>query len=361
MRRHAVRLADGRELIYFDERADAVRDAAGPARRCRPRRRPRSCATTRCVDEWVAVAAHRQDRTFLPPADECPLCPSTRGPAHRDPGRRLRRGGLREPVPVVQRPRRRRAAGRRPRTPRPARRGRCEVVCFTADHDASFADLPPSRVRTVLEALADRTAELSAHARRRAGLLLREPGRGDRRHPAPPARPDLRVPVRHAPHPGDARRRAPARERTGGRNLFADVLAAERAAGERVVGGERALDRVRAGRGPLAVRGAPGAAPARCRTCRRSTTPSGTRSARSTSTCCAASTRCSARRCPTSRPGTRRRCAPSRDLATCTCNCSASAGRAGKLKYLAGSESAMGVFINDIPPERAARLLRDAG
>ena len=31
-----------------------------------------------------------------------------------------------------------------------------------------------------------------------------------------------------------------------------------------------------------------------------------------------------------------------------------------KLKYLAGSESAMGVFINDVRPEQAAQLLRDA-
>jgi UDPglucose--hexose-1-phosphate uridylyltransferase len=32
----------------------------------------------------------------------------------------------------------------------------------------------------------------------------------------------------------------------------------------------------------------------------------------------------------------------------------------GKLKYLAGSESAMGVFINDVPPEAAAAALRAA-
>jgi UDPglucose--hexose-1-phosphate uridylyltransferase len=32
---------------------------------------------------------------------------------------------------------------------------------------------------------------------------------------------------------------------------------------------------------------------------------------------------------------------------------------ADKLKYLAGSESGMGVFINDIRPERAAELLRN--
>jgi UDPglucose--hexose-1-phosphate uridylyltransferase len=33
---------------------------------------------------------------------------------------------------------------------------------------------------------------------------------------------------------------------------------------------------------------------------------------------------------------------------------------ADKLKFLAGSESAMGAFVNDIVPERAAQLLREA-
>lgn len=46
MKRTAMALADGRELIYFDERDDAVRDQ--PDRRELPRRRPRhSCASTR--------------------------------------------------------------------------------------------------------------------------------------------------------------------------------------------------------------------------------------------------------------------------------------------------------------------------
>jgi UDPglucose--hexose-1-phosphate uridylyltransferase len=31
----------------------------------------------------------------------------------------------------------------------------------------------------------------------------------------------------------------------------------------------------------------------------------------------------------------------------------------GKIKYLAGSESAMGAFVNDITPEVAAQRLRD--
>ena len=33
---------------------------------------------------------------------------------------------------------------------------------------------------------------------------------------------------------------------------------------------------------------------------------------------------------------------------------------ANKLKYPAGSESAKGVLVNDIVPERAARMLREA-
>lgn len=31
------------------------------------------------VGEWVATATHRQDRTFLPPADHCPLDPTKPG------------------------------------------------------------------------------------------------------------------------------------------------------------------------------------------------------------------------------------------------------------------------------------------
>ncbi|HTN51323.1 MAG TPA: hypothetical protein VML50_02880, partial [Anaeromyxobacter sp.] len=29
--------------------------------------------------EWVVTATHRQERTFLPPADYCPLCPTRPG------------------------------------------------------------------------------------------------------------------------------------------------------------------------------------------------------------------------------------------------------------------------------------------
>ncbi len=31
------------------------------------------------LGEWVATATRRQERTFLPPADFCPLCPTKPG------------------------------------------------------------------------------------------------------------------------------------------------------------------------------------------------------------------------------------------------------------------------------------------
>ena len=71
----SIRLADGRELIYYDEQP-ADRSAAD--RRDLPVTRVASEARFDPVlREWVVLASHRQDRTFQPPPDQCPLCPST--------------------------------------------------------------------------------------------------------------------------------------------------------------------------------------------------------------------------------------------------------------------------------------------
>jgi UDPglucose--hexose-1-phosphate uridylyltransferase len=112
--------------------------------------------------------------------------------------------------------------------------GRCEVVCFTSDHYAHFAGLPTSRVRTVLDAIADRTAELSTVPEVEQVFCFENRG------------PEIGVTLAH-PHgqiyaypfitPRTSRMLTSAGkhfERTG-RNLFADVLAAERAAGDRIV------------------------------------------------------------------------------------------------------------------------------
>ncbi|MFD7894310.1 galactose-1-phosphate uridylyltransferase [Streptomyces sp. NPDC059743] len=144
MKKTVTRLADGRELIYYDSRDDAVRNAVD--------RRPLGPVATASeirhdplLGDSVAIASHRQARTYHPPADECPLCPSRDGRLSEIPDSDYDVAVFENRFPSL--------AGDS---------GRCEVVCFTADHDASFADLSEERAALVLDAWTDRTAELAA-------------------------------------------------------------------------------------------------------------------------------------------------------------------------------------------------------
>jgi galactose-1-phosphate uridylyltransferase len=76
MRRTVARLADGREIIYFDEHDSAER-AAVDTRELPALETSSEIRYDVVLGEWVAIASHRQWRTHLPPADGCPLCPST--------------------------------------------------------------------------------------------------------------------------------------------------------------------------------------------------------------------------------------------------------------------------------------------
>src|SRR4051812_25637316 len=160
--RTSMRLADGRELIYFDDTEGAVR------RLDDPRELPEATTHSQLrrdvmVDEWVTIASHRQGRTFLPPTDECPLCPSRDGHQTEVPSEAYDVVVFENRFPSLA------GAGAAAGIPDAAElfverpgNGRCEVVCFTSDHDAAFGSLPPSRVRTVLEAWIDRSVALSA-------------------------------------------------------------------------------------------------------------------------------------------------------------------------------------------------------
>jgi UDPglucose--hexose-1-phosphate uridylyltransferase len=236
VKRTSARLADGREIIYFDQADDAVRVLHDP--------RPLPTTTTASeirydavLDEWVGIASHRQGRTHLPPTHECPLCPSTRQWSTEIPSPTYdvvvfenRFPSLAQLVPDV--PETVDAGGslfrRQPGV------GRCEVVCFTSDHDSSFAQLSPERVRLVMEAWIDRTLELSRmphveqvfcfeNRGREIGVTLPHPHGQIYGYPfvTPRSRRMLDTARSH-------------RERTW-RNLFADVLDEERRARTRVV------------------------------------------------------------------------------------------------------------------------------
>lgn len=162
MRRTAATLADGREIIYFDHDdaparvLDDPRDLPPVSTRSLLRHDP-------LLDEWVAMASHRQTRTFLPPTDQCPLCPSRDGKHTEIPSPDYDVAVFENRFPSLST-----AAVLDPAdtgTPLVAHRpgiGRCEVVCFTSDHSSSFARLSHDQARLVVETWADRTTALSA-------------------------------------------------------------------------------------------------------------------------------------------------------------------------------------------------------
>src|SRR5579859_4014094 len=223
----SARLADGREIVYFDE-APGLDQALARDTRPLPLMPPGPPGPTGSAEqgiwwdalagEWVVIAAARQDRTFLPPADMCPLDPSR-------PGHHTEIPAGSYDVVVFE--------NRFPSLAEPL--GRCEVVCFTSAHDSSFAALPPRRVRTVLEAWVDRTEALSAlpgtsqvycfeNRGEEIGVTLHHPH--GQIYAFPFVAPRLAQMVAQA---GEY-----ARTHDGG-NLFDDMVAAELAAGTRVV------------------------------------------------------------------------------------------------------------------------------
>lgn len=160
-------LADGREAIFFADHGHTVPEKVSDQRALDPRGEPGELRFDRLTGDWVAVAAHRQSRTYLPPKEDCPLCPSTETrhseiPAsefdvvvfeNRFPSLGPALGEISAPADASKLP-----------TGAIAAVGRCEVVVFTSDHAGSFASLDDDRARTVIDAWAQRTEDLSAKA-----------------------------------------------------------------------------------------------------------------------------------------------------------------------------------------------------
>jgi len=232
-------MADGREIIYFDDTPPY------PAREAVDQR-PLPPADTLntpqmrfdpLTGEWIAVAAARNDRTFLPAADQDPLAPTVPGGfpteiaesaydvvvfENRFPSFSPRASG---PADLIDGD---------PLWPvRPAA-GRTEVVVFSSQAQGSFGSLSPARARTVIDAWADRTAELGAlepveqvfifeNRGREIGVTLPHPHGQIYAFPFVP------------PKAATMLSRAADHRAATGRNLFRDILDAERKAGTRVV------------------------------------------------------------------------------------------------------------------------------
>ena len=242
-----VALADGRALTYFG--AIPKRPADFPDRRQLPATRVESEARwDSLLSEWVVIASHRQDRTFQPAADACPLCPSSAGSLTEIPAPEYEVVVFENRFPTLATTSGGRSdAGRSDDArsddastgqpgllaSRPGA-GRCEVICFSQDHSASFAGLSADQAATVMAAWVDRSVELARlpgveqvycfeNRGTEIGATLSHPHGQIYAYPSITPRTDrmLAACARYS--------------RDTGRSLFDDLLAAEQAAGSRIV------------------------------------------------------------------------------------------------------------------------------
>lgn len=243
LRKTSTTLADGRELIYYDDTepyvsGGATRDLVD-TRALSPSMSQSQMRFDVLTGEWIVIAAQRMDRTFLPPADASPLAPSrpdrpaTEIPAadydvvvfeNRFPS--LSETAAQQTLPTE-------VDGEALWQLAPGT-GRCEVICFASDPDASFVSLELSRVRTIIDVWADRTAALSAipgvqqvfcfeNRGKEIGVTLTHPHGQIYAYPYLPPRTDALM------------RQSRTHFESTGRVLLADVLAAELRSGRRIV------------------------------------------------------------------------------------------------------------------------------
>jgi UDPglucose--hexose-1-phosphate uridylyltransferase len=145
MHRQRLRKPDGRELLLYARQPFApVRDAPSPF--AEPLQGRPHLRWHPLRGEWVTYAAYRQGRTFLPPARYNPLAPTT------DPAFPTEVPAGQWDVAVFD--------NRFPSLMPP--QGKCEVVVFTQDPQSSLGELPLDHLELLLQVWAERTAELGA-------------------------------------------------------------------------------------------------------------------------------------------------------------------------------------------------------
>uniref|UniRef100_UPI0040534A30 galactose-1-phosphate uridylyltransferase n=1 Tax=Microbacterium sp. LWH7-1.2 TaxID=3135257 RepID=UPI0040534A30 len=371
-----TRLADGRELIYYDDPGTTLgAERALDARDLAPRPQTATMRRDVLTGDWVSIAAARQNRAFLPPAHLDPLAPQTPtnpseipslydvavfenkspsfGPAlavaHGDaPARTLGEALVGTDPPRDLEDLVAPGLGRTRTSV-----GRCEVVCFSPEHSGSFGSLTVTRARTVIEAWADRTAALSAlpgieqvfpfeNRGEAIGVTLPHPHGQIYAYPyITPRTTSLLASI----------------DREGA-DLFARILDFERA-GERVIlEGEHWTAFVPfAARWPIEIHLLPHRHVAdfaeATQAERDELAPLYLRLLRGVDALYDSPTPYIAawHQAPVHR---------GRDTARLHLQLTSPRRAADKLKFLAGSEAAMGAWIGDIPPETAAAKLRDA-
>ncbi len=185
--------------------------------------------------EWTAYATHRQDRTFLPPPEYCPLCPTKPGGFPTEIPRAsydivVFENKFPSFIPDAPEP----DEPGTVLTPTAPGQGVCEVVVYSDEHEETLAGLPEERIRKLVEVWGDRYAELGAleyvkyvfvfeNKGEAIGVTLHHPHGQVYGYPFVPPRPKRELKAARDYH-----------EEHGG-CLHCDVLAQEHADGRRVL------------------------------------------------------------------------------------------------------------------------------
>lgn len=186
--------------------------------------------------EWVVTATHRQERTFKPPADYCPFCPTKDDAEYPTaiPDSEYDLTVVENGFPSLQ-----------PAPPDPAvegtdlspvekANGQCEVVLFTSEHEGTMSEEPVSRYVKLVKLWEDRYESLGANDDHEyvyifenkgeaVGVTLQHPHGQIYAYPFVP--PKIRQEL-------DSSRE---HYEEHGRCLFCDVIDAERTAEDRIV------------------------------------------------------------------------------------------------------------------------------
>ena len=152
-------MADGRELLYFFDEGSQPLTPKTDTRESEPRPETNQLRQDPLTGEWISISPHRGARAFLPPKQSCPLCPSTDDYQSEIPGefdvvvfenKNPSFGPLTEPIKPYGDELERSALAT----------GRCEVVVFSPEHVGSLSGQTSKRFRTVVNAWIQRTKEL---------------------------------------------------------------------------------------------------------------------------------------------------------------------------------------------------------
>ncbi|MDH7481305.1 MAG: galactose-1-phosphate uridylyltransferase [Armatimonadota bacterium] len=113
------------------------------------------------LEQWVITATHRQDRTFFPPDDYCPLCPTKKGGFPTEvPAENYEIVAFDNKFPSLQR-----------RPPEPAIEGNdiykvrpaagvCEVVLYSPEHQGTLTGMSVEHIKNLIAVWTDRYCEL---------------------------------------------------------------------------------------------------------------------------------------------------------------------------------------------------------